>query len=395
VDENLPTLPREPNAWNQVAQFPTHNSYQNSVVVGLNDPNVIYEVNASTNHTFQRSDDGGKTWHTGSFPAIQAGNAGILGSKLNINPLDAHMVWVSLMVGPEDPYCHPAAPGAGCTYQYVSTDGGASWSPIQMPGGLVLGYGALGTMDGGAADGFIYVQGHRLYTQLSSGNPDPTQSHLATTLDGIHWSFADSQLTAKNLVVMEFAVTPTGSTIFATTIPQNGSLSSSKRELWRSDDAGAHWTNLGGFPLGHPHLLGAAEINDMTLVYYVSLDAEGEGIQPDHVFASANNGLSWQAAPTIAVPPGDQVYNAVYYGTLANGAVLTMFEAGTGLDVYSWQPGDKSWTKLSQTVTILPAGDGPYLVPWYTPAHNGVPAELWHLTTDSQSNFVLWSCTLG
>jgi hypothetical protein len=339
-----------PIGWRQIAQFPMHKSFLNTVVFGLNEHSVIYELSSPAGLTFQRSDDAGKTWHILSLPRTQVGNATLVASQLNINPLDAHMIWASLIVGPEDPNCQATVPGSGCTYQYVSTNGGATWAPIHMPLGLVLGFGTLGGMDGGAADGFISAQGNRLYTQLSSGSPDPTQSHVATSMDGIHWSIADNQLTAHNLVVMEFAVTPTGSTIFATTIPQSASLSSSKRELWRSDDAGAHWTDLGGTPPGYLNLLGAAQVNGVTLVYYVSLDAEGAAIPPDHVFVSANNGQSWQAAPAITLSGGQPVYNGVYYGTLANGAVLILFGTDTNTAIYSWQPGEKSWTQLSQAV---------------------------------------------
>jgi BNR/Asp-box repeat len=392
--------PTYPNPWRQIAQFSAHNSLLNSgtsVVVGLNDPSVIYELSSPPGLTFQRSDDGGQTWHILSFPGTQVGNATIVASRLFINPLDAHKIWASLIVGPDDPNCSVTAPGTGCTFQYVSTNGGATWAPIPMPLGLVLGFGTLGALDGGVADGLVSAQGDRLYAQLSSGNgnPDPSQSHLATSLDGIHWSIVDNQLTDRSLVVMEYALTPTGSTIFAATALQSKAFSSSsKLDLWRSDDTGARWTNLGTFPLGYPQLLGAAVVNGMTLVYYDNQVAKGDNVEPDHVLASADNGHTWQPAPAIPLSGGQPIYNGVYYGTLANGDVLILF--GTSTDntaMYSWQPGNKSWTQLSQAVKT--SSDGSYEGPWYTLARGGRPTELWELTSLSQSSFILWSCTVS
>jgi hypothetical protein len=391
-------MPAYPSPWRQIAQFPAHNSYligRASVVVGFNDPSVIYEPGSSSGLTFQRSDDSGQTWHTLSFPSTQVGSNKVVASQLYINPLDARVIWTSLTVGPEDPNCHPAAPGAGCTYQYVSINGGATWAPIHMPLGLVLGFGTLGGLDGGVADGPVSAQGDRLYAQLSSANPDPSQSHLATSLDGIHWSIADDQLTARSLVIMQYALTPTGSTIFAATAPQNKAFSSyNKLQVWRSDDAGAHWTDLGAFPAGYPQLLGAAKVNGMTLVYYDNQVARGDNVEPDRVFASADNGHTWQPAPAIPYTGGQPIYNGVYYGTLANGDVLILFGTSTNnTAIYSWKPGDKSWTQLSQPVKT--SSDGQYGGPWYTLSTGGMPTQLWELTSLSPSSFILWSCALS
>ncbi len=431
----------QPGKW--VKQYTL--STKDAITVAPGDPSVIYRV-LTSGLAFQRSDDGGKAWKTYTVPSQKIVNDPQASLTLQVSPLDAQMVFATIWSNTSNPNCPPAlgdvsgrnsnlmaetavlSGGYTCTFQYVSTDGGATWATPQTPI-----QGALGSFYFTGGYGLIppfVAQGNRLYTALAPDiNGAESQGfRLVSSSDGIHWSAADAPLAVQNLRVMEYAATPDGSTLFATTRPIS-SVGGINREFWRSDDGGAHWTDLGEFPespaqYGMTYLLGAATIGGKTVVYYGASEAHfltgtppanapTTGIAPDNVYASVDNGKTWQAAPTANIPSGQRAALEAI-GTLGDGSLVLDFDTrlgsaaangshGGNVAFYAWKPGDSGWTQLSgalavpQSADILQstgAGYG-FADAWLTPARNGSPAAIHALIATTEGQYTLWSCALS
>ncbi|PWT78933.1 MAG: hypothetical protein C5B60_00440 [Chloroflexi bacterium] len=434
-----PASATHPGTWTKQYTVQAHNG---PPVVAPGDPRVIYKLAGSL--AFQRSDDGGKTWTSYTAPNQKVTNDPQASLTLQVSPLDAMMVFATISSNPSNPNCPQVgytadatssssntladtvarAGGYSCTFQYVSTNGGGSWSTPVVPirGDL----GQFYFTGGSHFNPPFVAQGNRLYTSLSPdiNGPQPQGFRLVSSLDGIHWSAADALLAAQNLSVFEYAVTPTGSTVFATTL-LNSPAGGFHRDFWRSDDAGADWTDLGAFPEApNPedttYLLGAGSVGGQAAAYYATvsyvtsppstpslgapLDVAVDGITANNVYASLDNGKTWRTSPAAGVPSGQRAAPETL-GNRKDGSLVLAFDtrlsstgnntsASGNVTFYSWRPGGQTWTQLSPSLAVssaMPAGNA---YQWLTPAEeNGSPATIWAVT-EANDAFTLWSCAL-
>lgn len=421
------------------------------LVVAPGNPRVVYLIPSTAQTVFQRSDDGGKTWRTYSAPSHEV-TRGVptptvffnpisgLSFDLEVSPLNAMVIVASIVGVPPNPNCplYSTIDNSSytCVFQYVSTDGGSTWTTPDLPTTGYLGDVSTNITLEYTIPPFV-VQGNRLYSGITPTASDPYGLGgfrlVSSTDGGVHWHAVDAPLAARNLLVFEYAATPEGSTLFATTLasPGGGLFS---RELWRSDDVGVHWSDLGPFPenqgggQGETALLGAGTTATGAIVYYGTLNPSannytdysgGQDIAPGDVYGSLDNGKTWQAAPAVGI--ASTVAAPWYLGTLDDGSLVLMYDtrlaansqdpsnlsqppsgAVSGTITFgAWQPDEKSWRPISPPLTALRAPQGSGLSgqvddpgPWLIPAHAGTPPTFWALTYDA-NGYTYWACRAG
>lgn len=403
------------------------------IVVAPSDPHVMYKPSIDGTPTMQRSDDGGKTWIALSLPRGDVGNTSAY-LMLSVSPLDAKTVFAIVSSDASNPNCprpayqayspngahigalavlRPQSGGYNCTFEYVSTDGGATWQKPQTPekGDVGEGQPAFQAQDG------------RLYSLLYPDINGPAdQGHrLLRSTDGVHWQPADAQLFAQGQHVYEFAATPTGTTLFATTIPVNtfGGDATAHRQFWRSDDAGASWRNLGTFPNTRSDsqdswLSAAALVDGKALVYYTTaqpLPSQGSDPNPTPgpevpglpsstgvpmIHVSADNGHSWHISPQTGLPAGQSAASTAPVGILPDGTLVEQFVTVanvstvpnllqthfTDLSFYGWKPGAASWTQLTP---VIHGAVGFNRSTWLDQPTGARPAGIWTTVDDGNA----------
>lgn len=353
-------------------------------------PNVVYELlppkAASTQVVLWRSADGGKTWKQLAVPGGKTTDS--VQPTLLVSPLDSDMIFLTIDSGKHsnEPGCSLSQASAGtvgafvshsagsfdCSLQYYSADGGAHWNLVQLAGDQSRGSGALGYLPTTSANMTFttftgpVAQGTRLYAMQgqSSVNGQTTglRVRLVTSTDGGKtWQYADSALAAQGLQLTDYTTTPGGSTVFAVTESSGGIQGSDF--LWRSDDAGADWTQVGPLP-GTEAMPGIDEASLLAVdggagtqpVLYVNIDDSyvvGDHVitvppAPTNLHVSLDGGKTWQRVTQKGLPVNDTCLATL--GTLSNGSALTACPSG---DVFAWKAGDAGWHK----VTSLPAYD--------------------------------------
>lgn len=364
----------------------------------------------------QRSDDGGITWKEYRLPADKVGGVPF-DLSLSVSPLDARIVFAIVISSAANPNCprpvfassgathigalsvaRPHSGGYSCTFEYVSTDSGATWQRPVVPASGDIGESGLGLQPA------FQAQGGRLFSLLV---PDVNGTvhagySLLSSVDGVHWQAADAQLITHGVFVFSFVATPSGRTLFATTIPYNAS-EVTQRHLWRSDDAGASWRDLGPFQTGdqsnsETDLAAAAIVEGKTRIYVTTmqfashaLGAFEAGVPTLHV--SDNDGRTWQDSPAAGLPKGKATPTPVAVGVLPDGTVVLQFVTrgetpGQGsittgnLVMYGWKPGDSAWTQLTP---VIPGEVGFRRPAWLVQPTSGQPAGVWTVVDDGNS----------
>lgn len=279
-------------------------------VIAANNPNVIYEYSDSTGSAvLRRSDDGGASWHALAYPS--APNTFVSNLVLAVNPANAANVFLGVALG-----YHPDQPGACassdpvvksiiCTGEYASSDYGAHWTLMRypvpgtlFPNGMVFHY----------QTGIVQAQGDRVYAAVQYHNtevqPATAIRILSSTDQGKTWHVADAALAADDLHICDFTAAPAGATLFARTAAVCLGEGETPRQLWRSDDAGAHWRPVTPF---------AAPYNGLTTALVAASSPDGQ-VQALYeattdfttnlttFAASLDGGMSWQPAPTSGLP---------------------------------------------------------------------------------------------
>jgi hypothetical protein len=358
-------------------------------VLAPSNPQVVYRAQMAsarlpTAVTLQRSDDGGVTWHTLPVPT---GSTPVYSASFIVSSLSDQRVFVQLptacttaQANAIAPAFAPSSGGAdSCILTYLSTDGGDHWRLVHLPTHQAGSRPSLDTV----TPGDIQAQGDRLYAlvyaYVQNGSVFDT-SFLSSTDDGATWQFADQQVVAQGNCVASYAATPTGSTVFAAAAdqcdPASGGAAAMNGEaaplsggdgpnysLWRSDDAGAHWTRVGPFQFLGPKLsidrAGRLVLVSAPLVPALGGGADA-GIAPQF---SLDGGKTWQAGP---LPPG-QSNSSQILGTLSDGSIIVSFTDTTTQKnhLWSWKPGDAVWHQLTgefrgtpQYLLVLPSGNG-------------------------------------
>lgn len=319
-------------------------------------PQMLYQL-AAPGEPLRRSADHGTSWQSSSLPARQASQV-----NLYISPLDANTLFLSAryLSPPQDgaqcsetPENTPLAAGYDCVAQWVSVDGGAHWVTPHMPLGAPLADLAPAFWAGGPE--FVQAQGHTLFGALYCHAPlcGNTGYRIVRSADGgLTWQFADAAIAAAQQYVCDVAPVAQGTTLFAVsagiscTTALDQSVSGGGYDafrLWRSDDAGQNWSQVVTLPaaVGGHLLVEPAPTGAQPLLYGNSL-------------ASADGGMTWQAAPTTGLPASvhTQVLGVRHDGSLLMGAIPTTTVAGQPVTetIFRWRAGDAAWQQVGQTL---------------------------------------------
>jgi len=441
--------------WQVMGQYPVdpYLNDQPEYFVSQSNPMIVYKAIAG-NFVMQRSTDGGATWQNIALPQVDFPGVNDDGVSLTVSPVNTQILILTLRSGPENPNCPantasasrndtrvqqniggraasqssdaamatqlspkiPASGGYSCSFQYISGNGGASWSKAQLPDGVLVSDVTLQNV----LDAHGRLIGSRLYSLASSNATRSTSSvlRLMSSLDGgLTWTFIDQSLYAQGWETYTFTATPTGSIVFVETTTTVGGNHTGE-DLWRTSDAGAHWTELGRAPLftSDSVLQGftATEVAGKTLLYADSNNASliandgtpyaGLASAPNQVFVTADNGHRWQHAPMAGVTAGmDSPDSAL--GTLSNGASVFQFnkirvtESGSYFTItysdttyYSWSPGANAWLQLTPSLDGEPTAQAG--VQWLVPAHDGQPETIWVFITRGNTQY-LEKCALS
>ena len=423
--------------WVEVSHF-TNTAYM-GIAVAPSNPQVIYATSSTVK--LWRSDDGGQTWTplsapTGDLPSPTAASY----PQIMVSPLNPQVVIVTLNSGSSNPHCPASKLGPGtlappsaktqtrllsediplsggytCTFQYVSSNGGASWSKLALTDQVKL------STFGSA----LRVGGTHLYDVAQpdvNGEAAQTSRLMGSADGGVTWAPADAALAASGQGILQYATTTTGNTLFAVTIPNtalSGDGNTYTPTLWRSDDAGAHWTNEGKFNqpapdkygmTGQYNLLTATSVGGQTLLYelkpgytshpkptvmpFPEQPFTPNTIAPGDIFVSADNGHTWSEASKQGVPAGlyaGSFFNQGVTGTLGDGQIALLFyqsiahitpvpngskETLSMKDAayYAWAPASQSWRQLT------PSFEGEIVAQqWITPANGSQPETIWQV----------------
>lgn len=341
---------------------------------------VVYEAtNSNTirgewNVSLRRTDDGGSTWHALSLPVP---TADVNYVNMFVSPIDAHTVWLQLSdqaanacpadesgMGDVSGNMHGGilASGSGfCGMEWYSSDAGQHWTAVKLPvPGLLSGTG-LNTPA-------IAGQGSRLFA--SSGCVSRICTRLLTSTDGgATWQAVDGGVLTSSSTLCDFAPAPASSTIFAVTSDSGDCtwLDAGTRRLWRSDDAGAHWTQVSLLPFQNESGLQVAQPAGAVQPILTADMATKTGTRTDKVGNvvpvwtdaatdlkySVDGGKTWHAAPATGVPSDLKPF-AAPIASLSDGSVVWQFsqhsDDPTGASLYAWKLGDTAWRLLTPAV---------------------------------------------
>jgi len=352
--------------------------------IAPSDPRVVYETmvyGIQQHHAggLRRTDDGGATWHDLPLPihADHVGHAGML-----VSPLDPRTVFLSLIStaaadcppGTVEPITESNSPDdVICRLQYTSTDGGAHWAMTHLPTPSVLTPNLTNnTMPSLQAS---HVGGQAYLYALLDCVGTASCSRLGTSTDsGRTWRLADSPLMAAGAEnVCAVAADQRGPALFAVTTATTCYYDAQKPlTLWRSDDAGAHWSrqgilatpNLRGVLIAHPEGTNRA-LMSMALPRTTGMATDKMGgkyptfsTDPADLKVSADGGKTWKSAPAAGIPAGlKPSYDIGLMGTLSDGSVVVDFIAQNrqenfgGSTLFAWKLGDTAWRQLAPPVT--------------------------------------------
>jgi photosystem II stability/assembly factor-like uncharacterized protein len=292
-------------------------------ILAPSDPSVVYEAGvtgANSQHVLRRSDDEGATWKELPVPNSILGAYDLGDLAVWVDPANAKNViaTVGRLVPPElyDRDCPtvqatvafarqgsatvntPTSGTGACHLQFFSADGGEHWSDMRLPvtGSITSGWGvSQRTL------WQLQSQGTRLYTAIHYRNQASMPRIFVSQDRGATWNLSDTGLYGADHSICDFLAAPDSTTLFATTGATEcfDVIAPNPITLWRSDDAGAHWSRIGQLPGGAGQLIGAFKPTgraDFTL-YLAALDKAFAPGSDFNAWASEDGGRTWKAAP--------------------------------------------------------------------------------------------------
>jgi photosystem II stability/assembly factor-like uncharacterized protein len=378
-------------------------------VIAPSNPQTVYRLapgdTPGVRLVFQASADGGASWHNFPLPAQSSGPQPIL----LVSPLDAQTVFVSLGGTFSNDTCVPyqsvhssSTLSSGdnvCGLEYVSQDGGAHWAQLIFSSNELFGLFVRPTPADVGTISRLQVQGTRLYMVLgflTSTTPSSggiVSPRLVSSDDGgLTWQVADNDLFAPINKLCDAAPAPTGSTIFAL-LASADTCVGQPLTLWRSEDAGAHWTRVGqiknnvdlgmvvvnsGNPAQPLLYLNAGSSICPANSYLASRPVSSIcGGAPANLQVSADGGKTWQAAPKQGYP--DEKLNPGHpWGVLSDGSVVFLVKD----QFYSWKREASAWQRVGPAIS----GNFQYaLVTTNASGHQ----TLWVVTSQGSSVYTL------
>ncbi len=289
----------------------------------------------------RRSDDFGKTWVNLSPPQIVGVSYPASVNYITVaqSPLNSLVALLTMQLnGGNCPQTAGFQASSICQVQYLTTDGGASWQSFTPPAAGLLGFTLpLGAM----RDGAFRVQGTRLYSavsqiHLASSGTIPPGRIVVSDDSGATWRLADAALAARNLFVYDYAVAPSGSTLFALAGADDANLMPGalpSLSLWRSDDAGATWKATGALP--QPVLSGMLATVDTASQRVTLYAAASDGGKATTLVASRDGGATWATGAVAA----DDAQSATpgLLGALPDGVAL--LDGAAGIEAWDGSAG--------------------------------------------------------
>jgi hypothetical protein len=370
-------------------------------ILAPSDPSVVYEAGitgANFAYVFRRSDDAGATWHDLSVPNSILGADTVGDIAIWVDPTNAKNVIVTLsrlLPGQREQDCPTVRPTVAfarlgyaaentpsggalrCFLQYFSVDGGDHWTEMRLPvsGSIFKGWNLTQrTLNQ------LQSQGMRLYTAIHNRG-EQSLTRIFTSQDrGATWNLADTGLYAADRSICDFVATPDSTTLYATTGATECFQTTTLQDitLWRSDDAGAHWNQLGRLPGGASKLIGAfksAGHVDFTLYVAATGQEPVLGLGVESAWVSEDGGRQWNAVPDL----GDHMISNAFLNERRDGSLYQITqtlgqatsatpasaptatpsptngagikEVRTPLNFMRWSPGQTGWRQIAQPIT--------------------------------------------
>lgn len=378
------TATSTPNPWTALPGY--DDPATRKLVVEPSDPRVAYAILAGApsgatvtpskfapppTYQLRRTDDGGASWRALNLPIAEPQNGqesdyGI--QSLAVSPADANTVFVAIQLGTAslcDQYVGSGLGKSGsvCLAQYVSRDGGQQWQPLRLPAIAPQqpGQSALGAR--------ITTQGDRLYATIGDfcacGGTEPTGRIGVSTDGGLTWTLADAGLVNQGRGADRFAVSPSGSALFAVAEPVDATLTPvsatppyppGSLELWRSDDAGASWMRIGAVPHNAANDLAVAPTGDVAHpVLYLVTDADASAgtftkLAAPILSRSLDGGQTWAPVAVTGLPSGASIEPSLP-ATLDDGSALVSVSVSGGSALYAWAPATSAWRRIAPPFT--------------------------------------------